>query len=244
MLGHISSPHGLPTDRDVVGQIRIAFAHPLPLVIGALLGALVPIATYTVGHAELGEAGWCSLSGAIVVGGLGFSAITVYKWGRRAFGGAVKAVGFVVLSEGVMSFSHSTWLSLVVLGFLVAINAVANGATLAVVHMDAEARRAATAQVTTPAPALVLDSAAEDRLDRLEAELTRVAAAMIPAPVVAQPVTLPEASGMAAVTVAASDTPEANLLVRRRPRAKGARVAKIAKTTKPSRTRRAADVVN
>jgi hypothetical protein len=130
------------SDRDVIGQIKLAFANPLPLVIGALIGALVPIATYTVGHAELDTAGWGSVPGAIVIGGCAFSAITVYKWGRRAFDSAFKALGFVILSEGVMSFSHVAWLSMVVLGFLVAINAVANGANLAIAHLDAERRRA------------------------------------------------------------------------------------------------------
>ena len=148
--------HATPTmtasnaDRDVVSQIKLAFANSLPLVIGALIGALVPIATYTVGHAELDAAGWVSLPGAIVIGGCGFSAITVYKWGRRAFDSALKAVGFVILSEGVMSFSHVAWLSLVVLGFLVAINAVANGANLAIAHLDAERRRM-EAEVTVTA---------------------------------------------------------------------------------------------
>lgn len=130
------------SDRDVIGQIKLAFANPLPLVIGALIGALVPIATYTVGHAELDTAGWGSVPGAIVIGGCAFSAITVYKWGRRAFDSAFKALGFVILSEGVMSFSHVAWLSMVVLGFLVAINAVANGANLAIAHLDAERHRA------------------------------------------------------------------------------------------------------
>lgn len=155
-LGTAMLEHAAPTmtasnaDRDVVSQIKLAFANPLPLVIGALIGALVPIATYTVGHAELDAAGWVSLPGAIVIGGCCFSAITVYKWGRRAFDSALKAVGFVILSEGVMSFSHVAWLSLVVLGFLVAINAVANGANLAIAHLDAERRRV-EAEVTVTA---------------------------------------------------------------------------------------------
>ena len=69
----------------MIGQIKLAFANPLPLVIGVVIGALVPIATYTVGHAELDTAGWGSVPGAVVIGGCIFSAITVYKWGRRAF---------------------------------------------------------------------------------------------------------------------------------------------------------------
>jgi len=62
------------SDHDVVGQIKLAFANPLPLVIGALIGALVPIATYTVGHAELDTAGWGSVPGAIVITGRAVSA--------------------------------------------------------------------------------------------------------------------------------------------------------------------------
>jgi hypothetical protein len=143
-------------DRDVVGQIKLAFANPLPLLIGALIGALVPIATYTVGHAELDASGWGSVPGAIVVGGCVFSAITVYKWGRRAFDSALKALGFVVLSEGVMTFSHTPWLSVLMLGFLMAINAVANGANLAVAHLDAERLRAPEASVAVAVPAAVV----------------------------------------------------------------------------------------
>ena len=142
MLEHSASMPSLNSDRDVVGQIKLAFGNPLPLLIGALIGALVPVATYTVGHAELAAAGWASVPGAIVIGGCLFSAITVYKWGRRAFDSALKALGFVVLSEGVMTFSQTPWLSLLMLSFLVAINAVANGANLAVAHLDAERLRA------------------------------------------------------------------------------------------------------
>jgi hypothetical protein len=144
-----AAPTTTNTDSDVIGQIKLAFANPLPLVIGALIGALVPIATYTVGHAELDTAGWGSVPGAIVIGGCIFSAITVYKWGRRAFDSAFKALGFVVLSEGVMSFSHVAWLSMVMLGALVSINAVANGANLAIAHLDAERRRAEAGNLAT-----------------------------------------------------------------------------------------------
>jgi hypothetical protein len=156
MLEHDDHTLSPCADRDVVGQIKLAFANPLPLLIGALIGALVPIATYTVGHAELDASGWASVPGAIVVGGCGFSAITVYKWGRRAFDSAFKALGFVVLSEGVMTFSHTPWLSVLMLGFLMAINAIANGANLAVAHLDAERLRAPEAPVAVVAPAAVV----------------------------------------------------------------------------------------
>lgn len=157
--------HAVPTsssERDIISQIKLAFSSPLPLLIGGMIGGLVPSATYTVGHAELATAGWASVPGAIVIGGCAFSAITVYKWGRRAFDSAFKALGFVVLSEGVMTFSQTPWLSLVMLVALVAINAIANGANLAVAHLDAERLRALEAAslslpdtVTAPAASLI-----------------------------------------------------------------------------------------
>jgi len=161
MLEYSASTPALDSERDVVGQIKLAFANPLPLLIGALIGALVPVATYTVGHAELATSGWASVPGAIVIGGCLFSAITVYKWGRRAFDSALKALGFVVLSEGVMTFSTTPWLSLLMLSFLVAINAIANGANLAVAHLDSERLRApelvpVVAAVVTPIVAPVV----------------------------------------------------------------------------------------
>jgi hypothetical protein len=66
----------------------------------ALLGALVPSATFMVGHYEL--ASWTEPKALIVMGGLVFSALTVFRWGRLAFGSPVKAFGFVVLAEGVV----------------------------------------------------------------------------------------------------------------------------------------------
>ena len=154
MLEYNDSTPTLDADRDVVGQIKLAFGNPLPLLIGALIGALVPVAMYTVGHAELATAGWGSVPGAIVIGGCLFSAITVYKWGRRAFDSALKALGFVVLSEGVMTFSQTPWLSLLMLSFLVAINAVANGANLAMAHLDAERLRAPAIAPVVIAPVI------------------------------------------------------------------------------------------
>jgi hypothetical protein len=160
MLEHAApTQNSSSSERDVVSQIKLAFANPLPLLIGGLIGGLVPIATFTVGHAELDTAGWGSVPGAIVIGGCVFSAITVYKWGERAFDSALKAMGFVVLSEGVMTFSQTPWLSVLMLSFLVAINAVANGANLAVAHLDAKRLLAQKTVDLSPAvtvPAVVI----------------------------------------------------------------------------------------
>lgn len=222
--------------RDVIGQIKLAFANPLPLIIGALIGALVPLATYTVGHAELDTASWCSLPGVIVVGGCLFSAITVYKWGERAFGSALKASGFVVLSEGVMTFSHTPWLSLLVLGFLIAINAVANGANLAVAHLDAEARRAAqvAAQEAAQAPVAVTAQATVAVTAELPAQATIAVTAGLPALTSFAPAATDLGS-------AASEPQAVAVARRRRPSSK----AKAPKTPKGARaSRRTAELLN
>src|ERR1700759_5162999 len=104
---HLSNTGSL--SRGIVAQIHIAARNPLPALIGALLGALVPAATFTVGHHELTS--WSKPKALIVLGGLVFSALTVFKWGRLAFGSPVKALGFVVLAEGVMTFCSTAWLS-------------------------------------------------------------------------------------------------------------------------------------
>lgn len=132
--------------RGIIAQIHIAARNPLPAVIGALLGALVPSATFMVGHYELSS--WTEPKALIVMGGLVFSALTVFRWGRLAFGSPVKALGFVVLAEGVMTFCSTAWLSVVALGYLVLINAIATGCTIA---LDAVADLPTTAPVSGPA---------------------------------------------------------------------------------------------
>lgn len=100
-------------------------------LLGALLGGFVPVATYVVAHQETTSAPlWTQLPALLVLGGLAYSALTVYRWARMAVGHAVKAAGFVVLLEGVMVASSTPWLGLVALGYLVGINAIATGCQL------------------------------------------------------------------------------------------------------------------
>lgn len=115
----------------VVEQVRVALAreHRLATFIGALLGAFVPFATFVVAHCELG--GWRDPRGLLVLGGLLFSARTVYQWGRLALDSWPKALGFTVLVEGVMVASSQRWLAVLALVYLSLINAVATGVTLA-----------------------------------------------------------------------------------------------------------------
>jgi hypothetical protein len=67
---------------------------------------------------------------ALVAGGLAYSAKTVFDWAALAFANALKAVGFVVLLEGVMVTAHTPWLAFAALGYLVAINGVATACRL------------------------------------------------------------------------------------------------------------------
>jgi hypothetical protein len=120
----------------VVAQVRAALkpSNRLAFGLGATLGSFVPVASYWLAHHEIDRADpfrWGSLLPAfLVLGGLVFSASTVFAWGRRTFGSARKALGYCVLTEGVLLASHTDWLALGALAYLVAINAVATGTRL------------------------------------------------------------------------------------------------------------------
>jgi hypothetical protein len=185
----VNCPEGSPrplhavTDsatRGIITQIHIAARNPLPAVIGALLGALVPSATFVVGHYELTS--WTEPKALIVLGGLVFSALTVFRWGRLAFGSAVKALGFVVLAEGVMTFCSTAWLSVLALGYLVLINAIATGCTIALGAVE-DQRAAAPTAAPVAAPAADVSAQLIAALANLESQI----AARETAPLVLQP---------------------------------------------------------
>lgn len=100
---------------------RLAFA------VGALLGGFIPIASYTICHRECATQPWLWV---LVVAGFTYSAITVYQWSSVAFHHWAKAVGFVVLMEGVIFFSGTQWLSLVALAVLCLINGISTATNL------------------------------------------------------------------------------------------------------------------
>jgi hypothetical protein len=118
----------------VVDQVRLALKarNRLAASLGAVLGGFVPIASYTLAHGEIDASHplYAQLPAWLVVGALLFSARSVYAWGRQAFGEAVKALGFVVLLEGVLVASQTPWLSCAALAILVAVNAVATAVGL------------------------------------------------------------------------------------------------------------------
>lgn len=118
----------------VVDQVVLACSprNRLATVLGFVLGGVVPIATYGEAHLDLDWAQplHCQTATYLVLGGLAFSAKTVFSWSLRAFRDGWKAGGFVVLLEGVMVTSHVPFLPLVLLAILVAVNGIATGCAL------------------------------------------------------------------------------------------------------------------
>jgi hypothetical protein len=112
-----------------VDQARLAFAagNRLSAFVGLILGGFVPLASYTLIHQEVASrpALW-----ALVAGGLVYSAFSVYGWGRQAFDHRWKALGFVVLLEGTLTFCSIAWLSLTGLAILMVLNGVTAAVTL------------------------------------------------------------------------------------------------------------------
>ncbi len=140
---------------DVVTQLECAIRNPHAALIGALIGGLVPWFGRTLAHDQV-PAAWSAGNAAlamtmitVVLGCALFSALSVYKFGKAAFGDSRKALGFVLALEGVMLVSTGAT-STVALAVLILINAVANGSVIALARdatcrqRDADVRRAAT----------------------------------------------------------------------------------------------------
>jgi VIT1/CCC1 family predicted Fe2+/Mn2+ transporter len=120
---------------SVVKQVKSAYKanRRVATTLGFLLGGLVPMTTYVLAHHEIDYHAplYLQVPTLMVVGGLLYSATTVYTWGKSAFSSGTKAIGFVVLTEGTLVVSHITWLSLCALAYLVVINGIATGCNLA-----------------------------------------------------------------------------------------------------------------
>ncbi len=175
---------------DVMTQLECATRHLRAALLGGLLGGVIPWFARELAHREIPEA-WSAgrvwLAGimlGVVLGCAAFSMLTVYKFGRAAFADARKAAGFVAALEGVMLVADGTT-SVVALGLLVAINAVANGCVIALSReatarrQEADARRSATrAQNRAQARGTVPTSATSSTT----ATPPRAAASTMPAP--------------------------------------------------------------
>lgn len=121
-----------PSAPGVVTQVRTALQrrNALATLIGAILGGFVPCATYVIAHGEVARTSHGYAMLALVIGGLVFSAKTVWQWASLAFRDPWKATGFAMLIEGAMTLSSNQTLTLVALGLLAGINAIATGVSL------------------------------------------------------------------------------------------------------------------
>ena len=165
---------------DVVTQLECAIRRPQATLIGALVGGLVPWFARTLAHDQLpaswaaGNTGLSLVMLAVVLGCACFSAITVYKFGRATFGCARKALGFVLAIEGVMLVSTGVT-SAVALAVLIAINALANGSSIALAReatckkREADARRAATNRARSQARAAAKGQPEQDPIEVVDA---------------------------------------------------------------------------
>jgi Na+-transporting methylmalonyl-CoA/oxaloacetate decarboxylase gamma subunit len=145
---------------DIVTQLECAFRNPHAALIGAVIGGLVPWFGRTLAHDQIPTAWSTSHSSralimlAVVIGCAVFSGLSVYKFGKAAFGDHRKALGFVLALEGVMLVATGMT-SVVALLVLILINAVANGSVIALARdatkrrAEADARRAATRRAGT-----------------------------------------------------------------------------------------------
>lgn len=138
--GEISVPFkpkvkALPSDMGPIEQLKLSCkpANRAALVVGLLLGGLVPLVSFVLAHYEVdgNVVVYLQLPAYLVLGGLLYSAKSVYEWGCKAFASSLKSFGFLVLLEGTMILSHTSWLGYAALAYLVSINAVSTGVNLA-----------------------------------------------------------------------------------------------------------------
>ena len=112
-----------------VEQMKRAFSTDswLSALMGLGLGGFVPLCSYFFVHTEVDTH---PMFWIMVAGGLAYSAISVINWAKQAFQMWVKAVGFVLLLEGTVTFSKEKWLSLTGLVILIVINGVSAAVAL------------------------------------------------------------------------------------------------------------------
>lgn len=99
----------------------------LGTMLGSAIGGGFPTLSYVEAHHDLDN----PLRWALVIGGLLFSCLTFYQWGIAAGWGRAKAVGAVLLTEGVMVTSRMPAVALSALAVLVLVNGASTGVGLA-----------------------------------------------------------------------------------------------------------------
>jgi len=145
-----------PAD-DILTQIHLALGkgYRAAAIIGALTGGGVTYCTHAMARGDLattpwesGHYAWFLGRLALVLGGLLFSILTTYSFGRSAFGSGWLAVGFLVLMDGVMVASAQPQLEWFATVLLIAIEAVTTGCTVArgrMTTLERQAEQAAAA---------------------------------------------------------------------------------------------------
>jgi len=158
---------GVSQRMGVVDQVVLALhaRNRLATALGFVAGGVVPVATYVEAHHDMdaSSALYSQITTYLVLGGLVFSAKTVFSWARRAFADGWKAAGFVVLLEGVMITSQVPVLPLVLLTILVAVNGIATGCTLSVERaptrgVDSHGRRGVVVPISNAENSRILAS--------------------------------------------------------------------------------------
>lgn len=131
----------------VIQQIKRAFLPGARLAawVGLIIGGIIPVFTFTLAHFDVQAHHW---HWVLVLGGLIYSAETVFHWARAAFGHPSKALGFVVLLEGVLAFCTILSLAFTALMVLVFINAIAAACALQV-RKEPTPARASQSGLTT-----------------------------------------------------------------------------------------------
>ena len=118
----------------VVEQVALAFsrANLLATIVGCIFGGFVPAAGFEVSHFEVPVLSGFRFAIALMIcaGALVVSSRTIYAWALLAFADRPKAIGFVILAEGVMTFSTNYWLSVSALALIVLVNGIAAGCRL------------------------------------------------------------------------------------------------------------------
>lgn len=124
---------------SVLRQVQLAFKSGSRFagVFSVPFGASIPLLTYANAHVLRSDIGLAEQPSAwLVAGGLLYSSLTVFGWLRQTllsdcetgwerFAASLKALGFVVLAEGSLLHCPWPWLAVVVLGLLMAVNAIA-----------------------------------------------------------------------------------------------------------------------
>ncbi len=114
----------------IVAMVRTAARkrNRIAMTAGFILGGWVPTVTYLICHRHVQE---FPILWLLVAGGLTYSAMTVFTWAKIAFKQPLKALGFVIILEGAMTFVPDLWIGLPSLALLIGINGLATGTNLA-----------------------------------------------------------------------------------------------------------------